>query len=454
MFPMFPSGTVIKSDVLFPSLPDTMVAPIRPMGNSSPVPNPAPIPSQETIIVEGTIVDANPKAVRVMYTWPNGQVVNPIIPGDNTYTTGDDVAVVIKSAPPYDFVRLIQLAPVPKPAPVPRPTPSPVPKPTPSPVPKPTPTPSSERSDAGLRPTIVNIDGRSQIYQSPKNAKGLVVFLHGCSRTAFGGWPMSSGSKFFGMPEDVGRTKQCLANGYAILYLSPAAATGCFSAKTDANTAIKSINQVRSSLGLQGKPLYLGGCSAGGGMIQRLVADGSIQCNGMFNESATSADPSRKTPASLWTVLSTPGEKARAEGHVKAMKGFGIPAAVLVSGKRVITPDYFYNQYASISMENSKKIAASLRSSGLIDANGNIVKDPKQPREWFMKLQKDVRIPETSAKFWNSGIVQELMTAYAVHDAVSCYMTTFLKWAESGFKANINDLAREYKVLNPAFVVV
>jgi hypothetical protein len=105
-------------------------------------------------------------------------------------------------------------------------------------------------------------------------------------------------------------------------------------------------------------------------------------------------------------------------------------------------------------MENSKKIAASLRSSGLIDANGNIVKDPKQPREWFMKLQKDVRIPETSAKFWNSGIVQELMTAYAVHDAVSCYMTTFLRWAESGFKANINDLAREYKVLNPAFVVV
>ncbi|AGE55963.1 hypothetical protein ATCVMO0605SPH_394L [Acanthocystis turfacea Chlorella virus MO0605SPH] len=446
MFPMFPSGTVIKSDVLFPSLPDTMVAPIRPMGNSSPVPNPAPIQSQETIIVEGTIVDANPKAVRVSFTWPNGQVVNPIIPGDNTYTTGDDVDVVIKSAPPYDFVRLIQLAPVPKPAPVPRPAPSPVPKPTPA--------PSSERSDAGLKPTIVNIDGRSQIYQSPKNAKGLVVFLHGCSRTAFGGWPMSSGSKFFGMPEDVGRTKQCLANGYAILYLSPAAATGCFSAKTDANTAIKSINQVRSSLGLQGKPLYLGGCSAGGGMIQRLVADGSIQCNGMFNESATSADPSRKTPPSLWTVLSTPGEKARAEGHVKAMKGFGIPAAVLVSGKRVITPDYFYNQYASISMENSKKIAASLRSSGLIDANGNIVKDPKQPREWFMKLQKDVRIPETSAKFWNSGIVQELMTAYAVHDAVSCYMTTFLKWAESGFKANINDLAREYKVLNPAFVVV
>ena len=46
------------------------------------------------------------------------------------------------------------------------------------------------------------------------------------------------------------------------------------------------------------------------------------------------------------------------------------------------------------------------------------------------------------------------MTSYAVHDAVSCYMTTFLKWAESGFKANVNDLAKQYIVLKPAFVVV
>ncbi|AGE56485.1 hypothetical protein ATCVNEJV2_008L [Acanthocystis turfacea Chlorella virus NE-JV-2] len=140
MFPMFPSSTVIKSDVLFPKLPDTMVAPIRPMESSPPAPSPTP--SQETISVKGTIVDANPKAVRVMYTWPNGRVVNPIIPGDNTYTTGDDVAVVIKLAPPYDFVRLVQTTPVPKPVPAPKPTPTPKPVPVPVPVPKPKPVPA------------------------------------------------------------------------------------------------------------------------------------------------------------------------------------------------------------------------------------------------------------------------------------------------------------------------
>ena len=105
-------------------------------------------------------------------------------------------------------------------------------------------------------------------------------------------------------------------------------------------------------------------------------------------------------------------------------------------------------------MEDSKRIASSLRSSGLIDESGNIKKDPKQPRTWYAKLQKDVKIPETRLAFWNSGIVEAMMTAFAVHDAISMYMTTFLKWAESGFKANINELAKQYAVTKPAFVVV
>ena len=230
--------------------------------------------------------------------------------------------------------------------------------------------------------------------------------------------------------------------------------SGCFSQSTDSDTTKKVISQVRSSLGLNNKPLYLGGCSAGGGMIQRLVAKGFIQCDGMFNESATSGDPSNKTPGSLWTVLSTAKEKANAEQKAAALRKYGKPAAVLVSPKRNIMPDFFYNQFASISMTNSEKMADSLRKSGMIDASGNILKDPKQPRTWYANLQRDVPIPETKLSFWNSGVVQAMMTAYAVHDAVSMYMTTFLKYAESGFKADINQLAKQYAVTKPAFVIV
>ena len=108
---MFPSSTIIKTDVLFPRIPDTSIAPIRPLEIQEPS---NIISSPENTIVKGSIVDANSEAARVMYMWPNGQVVNPIIPGKNTYTKGSEVDVVIKSTPPYTFVRLVQTKPSPR----------------------------------------------------------------------------------------------------------------------------------------------------------------------------------------------------------------------------------------------------------------------------------------------------------------------------------------------------
>ncbi|AGE57236.1 hypothetical protein PBCVNEJV4_198R [Paramecium bursaria Chlorella virus NE-JV-4] len=325
----------------------------------------------------------------------------------------------------------------------------PAPKP-PTPDPKP-PVPSQKQTEAGLKPVVITVDGRHHAYQSPANPKGLVVFLHGCSRSIFGAWPRSSNPKFFGYSEDVSRTKQVLKAGYAILYISPTdQKNNCFSAKTDSETIKKVINQVRSGLRLNDKPLFIGGCSAGGGLAQRLVASGFLTCNGMFNESATSADPSSKTPASLWTVLSTPKELQVANERVNVLRRFGKPAGVLVSGKRKIYPEYFSDQIASISVQNSIKMVDVLKKVGFIDASGNIKTDPKDDKSWYFTLGKTVPIPETTIGFWDSGVVMSVMVAYAVHDAVAVYMTTFLKWAESGFKANINDLSK-FAVTKPAY---
>jgi hypothetical protein len=303
---------------------------------------------------------------------------------------------------------------------------------------------------------VINVDGVQHAYQSPANPKGLVVFLHGCVRSIYGGWPASANPKFFGMPEDVGRTKQCLKSGYAILYVGPHnTKTQCFSAKEgkDPSTTKKVIDQVRKIIGADNKPLYLGGCSAGGGMIQRLVADGNITCNGMFNESATRSEPSRKTPASLWIVLATQKEFDAGVAMAAMLKKLGKSAAVLRSPKRKITPTFFADQMASISFANSAKIMDSLRKSGAINASGDIVGDIKNKKAWYNNLKKDVKIPETQLPFWNSGIVQAMLTAQGVHDAVSMYMTTFLKWAESGFKDDINELAKKYAVTKPAYVI-
>ena len=259
------------------------------------------------------------------------------------------------------------------------------------------------------------------------------------------------------MPEDVGRTKQCLRAGYAILYVAPHdSKTGCFSAKEgkDPVTTKNVIDQVRKITGTASKPLYLGGCSAGGGMIQRMVADGSIKCDGMFNESATRSEPSAKTPASLWIVLATDKEREAGVQMASVSKKLGKPSAVLISPRRQITPTFFADQMASISFANSAKIAESLKKSKAIDASGYVSGDIKNVKTWYNNLKKDVPIPETQLPFWNSGIVQAMLTAQGVHDAVSMYMTTFLKWAEGDFKLDINELAKRYAVTKPAFVIV
>ena len=418
----FPKRTIADEHKLFPDLPNNNIAPIRPTSND------LWGKDGDSFFYNGT----------VKMNCPTGLVWNSA-----------------KKECGFPSNKPAPNPPAPKP-PAPKP-PAPKPPAPKPPAPEPEPAPATDRSDKGLKPVMINVGGVQHAYQSPANPKGLVVFLHGCSRSIYGGWPPSANPKFFGMPEDVGRTKQCLRAGYAILYVAPHdSKTGCFSAKDgkDPVTTVNAIDQVRKVTGTSNKPLYLGGCSAGGGMIQRMVADGKIKCDGMFNESATRGEPSNKTPASLWTVLATEKERDAGVAMANMLKKLGKPAAVLVSPRRQITSTFFAEQMASISFANSAKIADSLRKSRAIDASGYVSGDIKNDKAWYNNLKKDVPIPETQLPFWNSGVVQAMLTAQAVHDAVSMYMTVFLKWAESDFKLDVNDLAKKFAVTKPAYVIV
>jgi len=417
----FPKRTVVDEQKLFPELPSNAMAPIRPA----------------SLDLWGKDGDS---------FFYNGTAKMECPPG-----------LVWNSAKKECGFPSNKPAPKPDPKPAPKPAPKPIPSPVPTPAPTPAPTPSPiERSDKGLKPIIITVDGVQHAYQSPANPKGLVAFLHGCVRSIFGGWPASADKRFFGMPQDVSRTKQCLKAGYAILYVGPHdMKTGCFSAKDgkDPGTVIKTIAQVRKLLNVDTKPLYIGNCSAGG-MVQRMVAQGSIRCDGLMNESATRADPSEKTPPSVWVVLGTKKEYDAGQDMINQMKKLGKPAALLKSPAKQVTPTYFYDQMASISAADSARIADSLRKSGAIDASGNIVKDIKNDKAWYNNLKRDVKIPETQLPFWDSGITQGMLVAQGIHDAVSMYTTAYLKWAESGFKADVNALAKQYVVDKPAFVVL
>ena len=308
----------------------------------------------------------------------------------------------------------------------------------------------SSQTEFGLHPKILTVGSMRHAYQCPNDPKGLVVFLHGCARSIYGGWPRSSDSKFLGFPEGVSRTKQALRLGYAVLYISPVdTKTGCFSSKTDTKNVQDAIKC--ASACIPKRPIYIFGCSAGGGLAQRLVASGAVKCSGMVNESATSADSTRNTPMSVWIAMSTAKEQKIATERVVALRKLKVPAEMLVCPKRRITDDYFSDQISSIHPTASRSITSSLKRTGLINSDGNVLKEPKDDKKWYNQLGNVVKTPETSIGFWNSSIAQAVMVAWSHHDECSMYTTACLKWFESGGAANLKSLASKYAITKPAY---
>ncbi|AGE53538.1 hypothetical protein ATCVGM07011_431R [Acanthocystis turfacea Chlorella virus GM0701.1] len=93
-----------------------------------PVPVPAPVPAPQSVVtppgqgemsIQGTVLNATPDMVKLQFTGPNGALRSPLVPQKNSYKVGDPVTVIVKSTPPFDFLRVVSApAPVPAPAPV------------------------------------------------------------------------------------------------------------------------------------------------------------------------------------------------------------------------------------------------------------------------------------------------------------------------------------------------
>ncbi|EFN56833.1 hypothetical protein CHLNCDRAFT_144401 [Chlorella variabilis] len=67
-----------------------------------------------------------------------------------------------------------------------------------------------------LTPSTATVEGREVYYEVPQDAKGLLVFFHGCYHNAYDFWPEQEACpECRGLPEEVSHTKQALAMGYA-----------------------------------------------------------------------------------------------------------------------------------------------------------------------------------------------------------------------------------------------
>lgn len=323
-------------------------------------------------------------------------------------------------------------------------------------------------NNAGLVPSKFQIAGKTHYYQVPKGtAKGTFMFLPGCARAATGFWPPStSAPECTGFPEDVSHTKQALKNGYAILVPTPLNPNLCFTSENTENIA-PIVNKFFELTGLGTKPLYLGGCSAGGGLAMRYQKhvrnnNPGIKFSGLLLECATSSAPldggsvPKDFPPCVWVCMKRDTDSQQsANQYAATLKQSGVGAAVIVSPKRFVTPHYFSDRMSSIKPADSEKITAGLKELGIIDSKGSFLKNPKKT-PWMQQLKPKLPSGQqfTLGSVRNSPICQAVLVAYARHEHISDYTTAALKFFESGGKADMKQLVDKYTVRVPAAIKV
>lgn len=329
-------------------------------------------------------------------------------------------------------------------------------------------------TNAGLRPVKFALAGRTHWYQLPAGAvAGTLAVFPGCARGAAGFWPYhpTTAKEFTGFPEDVSRTKQALARGYAVLVLEPKDTRSlCWSGRVDLDPALEAIDAFLSAHGLHGKPLYVLGASSGGAVslsmpLHVVYRKSRVRVSGVIQEVSTNAAPrvDPKTgklnppnfPPVAWVVMSEPGEKANADKHAALLRRNRVPAGVAVSGPHKITPHYFSDRIPAITPAQSRQIAAGLLQIGQIDNKGTLLSDPKKSG-WDRKLK--AVLPALMAAgsktltlaFRKSPVWQAMLVAYSKHEHTAEYTTAALMWLESGGKGSFEDLAAKHRVAVPA----
>jgi hypothetical protein len=311
-----------------------------------------------------------------------------------------------------------------------------------------------------LAPSTFQAEGRKHYFQVPADARGTVVFLPGAARTPMGFWPRTAAHpECLGFPEDVSHTRQILGKGYAVLVPTPQddKQYTWSQARGDHVHVTAIITEFLKNHGLIGKPLYMAGASAGGGIVVRLPpylatrGDVKWRVSGILAEVATNQAPqaSRAYPQTAYVVMQRDkGSQVEAHQHVAALRHAGVRADVVVSPVRKVVPSYFSDRIPGVTPAQSHKLQAALVAAGLLTAAGEFKEDAKTSvRKWSAAAKR--AYPAATFNVKTSPLMQALLLAYGQHEHVSDYTTAALTWFETP-NASFPALAAKMAVTKPA----
>ncbi|PSC75811.1 hypothetical protein C2E20_1340 [Micractinium conductrix] len=298
--------------------------------------------------------------------------------------------------------------------------------------------------------------GRAVFYEVPQPpVRGVVAFFHGCAHDASDLWPRERCAECDGLPEEVAHTKQALARGYAIIAIDAAdATTRCFGVHTDRDAVVAILRAWLAQQGLQSKPLYAVGVSAGAAFALKLPMETPVhgvvsEVLGVLGEGWYSENLGAAYPPTAYISMPRDAKTAeRIAANLEELRGMGVPAdAILVHPDR-LTDDYLSNRSELISPELSAKVVAALLQIGLIDGAGTLLADPRYTKLTW-RAQLAALVPELtstgdSLRADASHVSELLNRAYASHEIVSDHFTACLAWLEARGSVPLAGLSAQF----------
>jgi hypothetical protein len=115
-----------------------------------------------------------------------------------------------------------------------------------------------------------------------------------------------------------------------------------------------------------------------------------------------------------------------------------IPVAVMQTGPRPLTPNFLARHSdGQISHNLAVNIVNALRHHKLLDAQGMLMKDPRQSREEWVNAVERVTENFISLEANKSPLMTLMNVAFAQHDIITSGLDSALKWLESGGQGDL-----------------
>lgn len=280
-------------------------------------------------------------------------------------------------------------------------------------------------------------DDTRLIFQHPPHneAKGTVIFLHGCRHSAFDFFPRSDAcTECVGLPEELRMVRQVLHRGLTAMAVSSTSGN-CWQTNEKSPTG-DDYTRIATALDMakeehiydDTKPLFAVGISSGGRFATSLTPRFPISgVNSIISPSVVSHRGDEIPPPHVFTHMHLRDDRtvSMISRDMAEFRTRNVPVEEFRVPPRAVTVSYLQTAIPSLSATLARDVLTALSEKGYLGADGHVLSNPRSSA-WRSALDHIKDRLGDSLIADQSPLSEELNRAYAGHEITSDYFSDVL----------------------------